>query len=197
MVDALLRDGTTSVPALTAELPITRQAVAKHLATLDDAGLVERVPGLRPRGPLPARRGLGRPPHPPQAAGRGRLALVRSPVALVGGALALVRDPVALVSKPVPLIRDTVALVGEPLPLVQDALALVGHPITQLAKDLSWVGLAHRFESRSIRGRAKLAQAVDLQALGLEAVLFGGVVLARGRVVVQRAVDLDHGVVVR
>lgn len=44
MVDALLRDGTTSVPALTAELPITRQAVAKHLATLDEAGLVERVP---------------------------------------------------------------------------------------------------------------------------------------------------------
>ncbi|MEJ7892784.1 MAG: metalloregulator ArsR/SmtB family transcription factor [Solirubrobacteraceae bacterium] len=45
MVDALLRDGTTSVPALTAELPITRQAVAKHLATLGDAGLVERVDG--------------------------------------------------------------------------------------------------------------------------------------------------------
>ncbi len=45
MVDALLRDGTTSVPALTAELPITRQAVAKHLAMLDEAGLVERVPG--------------------------------------------------------------------------------------------------------------------------------------------------------
>jgi ArsR family transcriptional regulator, cadmium/lead-responsive transcriptional repressor len=44
MVDTLLRDGTTSVPALTSELPITRQAVAKHLATLDEAGLVERVP---------------------------------------------------------------------------------------------------------------------------------------------------------
>lgn len=44
MVDALLRDGTTSVPALTASMPITRQAVAKHLATLGDAGLVERVP---------------------------------------------------------------------------------------------------------------------------------------------------------
>ena len=42
MVDALLRDGTTSVPALTAELPISRQAVAKHLAVLEDAGLVER-----------------------------------------------------------------------------------------------------------------------------------------------------------
>jgi DNA-binding transcriptional ArsR family regulator len=45
MVQTLLRDGSTSVPALTAELPITRQAVAKHLATLDQAGLVERTDG--------------------------------------------------------------------------------------------------------------------------------------------------------
>lgn len=45
MVETLLRDGSTSVPALTAVLPISRQAVAKHLATLDDAGLVERSPG--------------------------------------------------------------------------------------------------------------------------------------------------------
>jgi DNA-binding transcriptional ArsR family regulator len=44
MIQALLRDGTTSVPLLTAELPITRQAIAKHLATLDEAGLVERQP---------------------------------------------------------------------------------------------------------------------------------------------------------
>jgi DNA-binding transcriptional ArsR family regulator len=44
MIDALLRDGMTSVPRLSAELPITRQAVAKHLATLDAAGLVERAP---------------------------------------------------------------------------------------------------------------------------------------------------------
>lgn len=44
MIDALLRDGTTSVPRLSAELPITRQAVAKQLATLDAAGLVERAP---------------------------------------------------------------------------------------------------------------------------------------------------------
>jgi DNA-binding transcriptional ArsR family regulator len=44
MLSTLLRDGTTSVPALTAALPISRQAVAKHLATLGDAGLVERVP---------------------------------------------------------------------------------------------------------------------------------------------------------
>ena len=44
MIEALLRDGTTSVPRLSAQLPITRQAVAKHLATLDHAGLVERAP---------------------------------------------------------------------------------------------------------------------------------------------------------
>lgn len=44
MIDSLLREGTTTVPTLTAELPITRQAVAKHLATLDHAGLVERAP---------------------------------------------------------------------------------------------------------------------------------------------------------
>jgi DNA-binding transcriptional ArsR family regulator len=42
MLETLLRDGTTSVPALTAELPMTRQAVAKHLAVLDGAGLIER-----------------------------------------------------------------------------------------------------------------------------------------------------------
>ncbi len=45
ILGALLRDGSTSVPVLTAALPITRQAVAKHLATLDDAGLVQRAPG--------------------------------------------------------------------------------------------------------------------------------------------------------
>ena len=45
MVAALLRDGITTVPALAAELPISRQAVAKHLAALDGAGLVERAPG--------------------------------------------------------------------------------------------------------------------------------------------------------
>jgi DNA-binding MarR family transcriptional regulator len=47
MLDTLLRAGSTSVPALTAELPITRQAVAKHLSTLSAAGLVERAPSER------------------------------------------------------------------------------------------------------------------------------------------------------
>lgn len=60
MLDALMADGTTSVPKLTSELPISRQAVAKHLAALDQAGLIERLdpgpPGrevryqLRPHG---------------------------------------------------------------------------------------------------------------------------------------------------
>jgi DNA-binding transcriptional ArsR family regulator len=45
MVESMLRDGATSVPALSADLPISRQAVAKHLATLEDAGLLERLPG--------------------------------------------------------------------------------------------------------------------------------------------------------
>jgi predicted ArsR family transcriptional regulator len=45
MIEALMREGTTSVPALSSELPISRQAVAKHVAALDDAGLLERAPG--------------------------------------------------------------------------------------------------------------------------------------------------------
>ena len=45
MVEALLREGSTSVPSLSARLPISRQAVAKHLAALEGAGLLERLPG--------------------------------------------------------------------------------------------------------------------------------------------------------
>ncbi len=45
MVESLLREGVATVPALARGLPISRQAVAKHLATLDEAGLVERMPG--------------------------------------------------------------------------------------------------------------------------------------------------------
>ena len=43
IVQALLQDGVTSVPALTDAFPITRQALAKHLGALGAAGLVERV----------------------------------------------------------------------------------------------------------------------------------------------------------
>jgi len=45
VVETLLREGDTSVPVLTGRLPMTRQAVAKHLAALDEAGLVERAAG--------------------------------------------------------------------------------------------------------------------------------------------------------
>jgi len=44
MVESLLREDTKTVPELTAALPISRQAVAKHLSTLDGAGLIERAP---------------------------------------------------------------------------------------------------------------------------------------------------------
>ena len=44
MVETLVREGSTSVPQLTSELPISRQAIAKHLASLADAGLVAREP---------------------------------------------------------------------------------------------------------------------------------------------------------
>ncbi len=44
VVQSLLQEGSTSVPALTATLPISRQAVAKHLAALEDASLLERMP---------------------------------------------------------------------------------------------------------------------------------------------------------
>ena len=67
VVETLLRDGSTSVPALTETLPITRQAVAKHLHALGEAGLVERAPSagrevryrLRPGAVTPASDWLG------------------------------------------------------------------------------------------------------------------------------------------
>jgi ArsR family transcriptional regulator, cadmium/lead-responsive transcriptional repressor len=40
LLDTLLARGESSATALAAELPVTRQAVAKHLAVLDRAGLV-------------------------------------------------------------------------------------------------------------------------------------------------------------
>ena len=41
LLDALLAEGDATSTALARELPVTRQAVAKHLAVLDRAGLVE------------------------------------------------------------------------------------------------------------------------------------------------------------
>ncbi len=40
MLDLLLADGHGTATTLSAQLPVTRQAVAKHLAVLDQAGLV-------------------------------------------------------------------------------------------------------------------------------------------------------------
>jgi DNA-binding transcriptional ArsR family regulator len=84
VVEELLRDGTTSVPELTAVLPITRQAIAKHLATLDQAGLVERAPAggrevryrLRAGALTPASKWLRRA----EATWDGRLARLRDAV---------------------------------------------------------------------------------------------------------------------
>lgn len=41
VLDLMLKHGEITPTALAAELPFTRQAVAKHLAVLDRAGLVE------------------------------------------------------------------------------------------------------------------------------------------------------------
>jgi DNA-binding transcriptional ArsR family regulator len=41
VLDLILKHGEATSTALAAELPFTRQAVAKHLAVLDRAGLVE------------------------------------------------------------------------------------------------------------------------------------------------------------
>ena len=41
LLDVLLSKGEATATTLAGELPVTRQAVAKHLAVLDRAGLVE------------------------------------------------------------------------------------------------------------------------------------------------------------
>jgi DNA-binding transcriptional ArsR family regulator len=41
LLDVLLADGEATATTLAGELPVTRQAVAKHLAVLERAGLVE------------------------------------------------------------------------------------------------------------------------------------------------------------
>ena len=46
---ALATDGPATVTDLAERLPITRQAIAKHLALMTDAGLVTREPGERRR----------------------------------------------------------------------------------------------------------------------------------------------------
>lgn len=60
LVNRLAADGRTATGALAAELPITRQAVAKHLKVLENAGLIRSVAAgrevlhdVRPEGLAP------------------------------------------------------------------------------------------------------------------------------------------------
>ncbi|MEP6758472.1 MAG: helix-turn-helix domain-containing protein [Actinomycetota bacterium] len=49
VIRALADEGPTTLSALSRELPISRQAVAKHLVVLQDAGLVEGSGPVRGR----------------------------------------------------------------------------------------------------------------------------------------------------
>ena len=49
MLDLLLVDGTGTATWLSEQLPVTRQAVAKHLTVLDRAGLVHAIAAGRER----------------------------------------------------------------------------------------------------------------------------------------------------
>jgi DNA-binding transcriptional ArsR family regulator len=49
MLDLLLLDGHGTATTLGRQLPVTRQAVAKHLGVLDRAGLVRSTPAGRER----------------------------------------------------------------------------------------------------------------------------------------------------
>jgi DNA-binding transcriptional ArsR family regulator len=49
MLDLLLADGEGTATTLGQQLPVTRQAVAKHLSVLDRAGLVHGTPVGRER----------------------------------------------------------------------------------------------------------------------------------------------------
>ncbi|TDC48925.1 ArsR family transcriptional regulator [Jiangella ureilytica] len=49
MLDLLLAEGSGTATSLSAQLPVTRQAVAKHLAVLDRVGLVHATPSGRER----------------------------------------------------------------------------------------------------------------------------------------------------
>jgi DNA-binding transcriptional ArsR family regulator len=49
LLDLLLADGGGTATSLATRLPVTRQAVAKHLAVLDRVGLVHGAPSGRER----------------------------------------------------------------------------------------------------------------------------------------------------
>lgn len=49
LLDVLLSSGEATATSLSAQLPVSRQAVAKHLAVLDRVGLVQATPVGRER----------------------------------------------------------------------------------------------------------------------------------------------------
>lgn len=49
LLDLMLADGTSTATTLSERLPVTRQAVAKHLVVLDRVGLVHGTPSGRER----------------------------------------------------------------------------------------------------------------------------------------------------
>lgn len=49
MLDLLLADGDGTATSLSERLPVTRQAIAKHLGVLDRVGLVHATPAGRER----------------------------------------------------------------------------------------------------------------------------------------------------
>ena len=49
LLDLLLADGGGTATTLSAQLPVTRQAVAKHLGVLDRVGLIHVTPSGRER----------------------------------------------------------------------------------------------------------------------------------------------------
>lgn len=49
MLDLLLAEGDGTATSLSARLPVTRQAIAKHLGVLDRVGLVHGTPAGRER----------------------------------------------------------------------------------------------------------------------------------------------------
>ena len=67
LLDRLLASGEATATALARDLPITRQGIAKHLAVLERAGLVEAHPH-RTRGQIHRPRGPPRPSHPTDGA---------------------------------------------------------------------------------------------------------------------------------
>ena len=91
MVEALLRDGTTSVPALSAALPITRQAVAKHLARSTTPACSSARPAPGARSATACAAGRSRRPRPGfgERSSPGRTALVRLKDAVESGALSV------------------------------------------------------------------------------------------------------------